>query len=152
MSLLQHVKISKSDRSSIIIFPGKCYAILIPKFCFQYSEFLDSVLTKGANIFKSFDFKLEGDFSLPRNTFELFHYDKFFLIGGLVPMTFGKVFLSVSVVFFLLQCFFFTNKEVCVHVYYEDLFTFLLNHVFNPIRVWIRCLLWCEVYGGCQNP
>ena len=92
LSLLQHVKISKSDRSSIIIFPGKCYAILIPKFCFQYSEFLDSVLTKGANIFKSFDFKLEGDFSLPRNTFNLFHYDQFFLIGGLVPMTFGKMF------------------------------------------------------------
>ena len=85
----------------------RCYAILIPKFCFQYSEFLDSVLTKGANIFKSFDFKLEGDFSLPRNTFNLFHYDQFFLIGGLVPMTFGKIcFSSVSIVVFLSHCFF----------------------------------------------
>lgn len=57
---------------------------------FQYSEFLDSVLTKGANIFKSFDFKLEGDFSFPRHTINFFHFEKSFLIGGLVPMTFGK--------------------------------------------------------------
>lgn len=47
-------------------------------------------MTKGANIFKSFDFKLEGDFSLPRQTINFFHWNKFFLIGGIVPMTFGK--------------------------------------------------------------
>ena len=109
---MQHVKISKSDRSSIIIFPEKCSAILIPKFCFQYSEFLDSVLTKGANIFKSFDFKLEGDFSLPRNTFNLFHYDQFFLIGGLVPMTFGKMFFrQFQKLFFSYNVFFSPIKK-----------------------------------------
>lgn len=68
---------------------------------FQYSEFLDSVLTKGADIFKSFDFKLEGDFSLPRQTINFFHLNKFFLIGGIVPMTFGKNLPFVSVLKYL---------------------------------------------------
>lgn len=67
-------------------------------FCFQYSEFLESVLTKGANIFKNFDLKLEGDFSLPRQPFELLKdKTKYFLVGGIVPMTFSKIFLSVCI-------------------------------------------------------
>lgn len=63
-----------------------CYTI------FQYSEFLDNVLTKGVNIFKNFDLKIEGDFSLPRTSFNYFHREKHFLVGGLVPMHFGKNF------------------------------------------------------------
>ncbi|XP_048258717.1 uncharacterized protein LOC124137708 isoform X1 [Haliotis rufescens] len=54
-----------------------------------YSEIINAVINgDGANAFSSFDITLQGDFSIPRKSINFFHYKYFFLIGGLVPMTF----------------------------------------------------------------
>ncbi|KAK3609657.1 hypothetical protein CHS0354_035942 [Potamilus streckersoni] len=55
-----------------------------------YSEFIEKLFSSNAeNAFKSFDLTLRGRFDFPRSEFELFSYRQFFLLGGLIPMTFG---------------------------------------------------------------
>ncbi|KAJ8321022.1 hypothetical protein KUTeg_002609 [Tegillarca granosa] len=51
--------------------------------------------------FKSFDLELKGDFSFPRTNIELFKYSQFFLVGGLVPMTFGICAISMVTILML---------------------------------------------------
>ncbi|CAH1242180.1 Hypp6488 [Branchiostoma lanceolatum] len=53
-------------------------------------EAIDLLLSKSEeDIFSSFDIKLRGTFSFPRRTVNFFSYETFFLIGGMVPATFG---------------------------------------------------------------
>ena len=56
----------------------------------QYSDIIISITDGGAeDLFKSMDLAINGDFSIPRQTSIFFKYKQHFLIGGLVPMTFG---------------------------------------------------------------
>ncbi|KAK7494165.1 hypothetical protein BaRGS_00014638, partial [Batillaria attramentaria] len=54
-----------------------------------YSDIIASITNGGADdLFKSFDLTLAGDFGVPRREETFFKYKQFFLVGGLVPMTF----------------------------------------------------------------
>ncbi|XP_046562947.1 uncharacterized protein LOC124271840 [Haliotis rubra] len=54
-----------------------------------YSDIINAIINgDGTNAFSSFDITLQGDFSIPRETIPFFKFEKFFLIGGIVPMTF----------------------------------------------------------------
>ncbi|XP_062596534.1 uncharacterized protein LOC134257978, partial [Saccostrea cucullata] len=54
-----------------------------------YSEILNKILTNGTSIFKSLDLRIEGDFSFPRHTNTLFHYQTSIPLGGLLTLSFG---------------------------------------------------------------
>lgn len=41
--------------------------------------------------FKSFDLTISGSFDIPKHSITLLKKEYFFLIGGIVPMTFGKL-------------------------------------------------------------
>ncbi|KAK3101942.1 hypothetical protein FSP39_007535 [Pinctada imbricata] len=53
-----------------------------------YSDFIEKIFDDPEDIFKSFDLSVKGDFSFPRVEIILFSYSQFFMVGGLVPMTF----------------------------------------------------------------
>ncbi|XP_048250793.1 uncharacterized protein LOC124111176 [Haliotis rufescens] len=55
-----------------------------------YSEILNAIINgEAGEAFKSFDLTLQGSFGFPRISVMFFEYEQFFLVGGLVPMTFG---------------------------------------------------------------
>ncbi|KAL8609977.1 hypothetical protein ACOMHN_029470 [Nucella lapillus] len=54
-----------------------------------YSDIMNSIEENGGeDLFKSFDLSISGDFSVPRQSINFFKYKQFFLVGGIVPMTF----------------------------------------------------------------
>ncbi|XP_067658325.1 uncharacterized protein [Haliotis asinina] len=54
-----------------------------------YTEVIQTVInTDFTDFFKSFDVILEGKFEIPRQNFNFFSHKWFFLVGGIVPMTF----------------------------------------------------------------
>ncbi|KAI8518956.1 hypothetical protein Bbelb_022130, partial [Branchiostoma belcheri] len=54
------------------------------------NEAIDLLLSKDTEeLFKSLDLTFRGGWEYPRQTINFFSYSQFFLVGGLVPMTFG---------------------------------------------------------------
>ena len=60
---------------------------------FQYFDFYDQLYDDRENAFTSIDLTLTGILDFPRQDVQAMEYTKDFLLGGLVPMTFGNFIL-----------------------------------------------------------
>lgn len=61
-------------------------------FYFQYSDFNSrlNLSSTTESIFKKFDLELSGEKEFPRQTVNVFNYNKMFFVGGLIKMNFGN--------------------------------------------------------------
>lgn len=51
---------------------------------------IDRLLGGDGKEFESFDFTLEGDFGLPRQTTIFFQFNQQFFLGGFIAISFGE--------------------------------------------------------------
>ena len=76
-----------SARNNILLHRSEYRSFVV---IFQYSEMMRKITNGGSeDLFKSFDLTINGDFSVPKKTTNFFEYKQFFLLAGMVPMTFG---------------------------------------------------------------